>query len=45
LITVEDLLQGRLRDLLYEHERERVLQPRRPVIPRPAKRPGSRSHI
>jgi chloride channel protein, CIC family len=45
LITVEDLLQGRLRDLLYEHERERVLQPRRPVIPRPVRRPGSRSQV
>jgi chloride channel protein, CIC family len=38
LITVEDLMQGRLRDLLYEHERERVLQPRWPVIPRPVRR-------
>jgi CBS domain-containing protein len=38
LITVEDLLQGHLRDLLYERERARVLQPRRIVIPRPQRR-------
>ena len=38
LITVEDLLQGHLRDLLYERERERVLQPRRIPIPRPPRR-------
>ncbi len=31
LIAVEDLLQGHLRDLLYERHRERVLRPR--VIP------------
>jgi chloride channel protein, CIC family len=43
LITVEDLLQGRLRDLLYEHERERVLQPRRPVMPVRRMRSRSRS--
>jgi chloride channel protein, CIC family len=42
LITVEDLLQGRLRDLIYEHERERVLQPRRPVVPNPVRRARSR---
>jgi H+/Cl- antiporter ClcA len=35
LITVEDLLQGHLRDLLYERERERVLQPRPISLPRP----------
>ncbi|MGZ4274233.1 MAG: CBS domain-containing protein, partial [Solirubrobacteraceae bacterium] len=38
LITVEDLLQGHLRDLLYERKRERVLQPRRLVLPRPERR-------
>ena len=38
LITVEDLLQGHLRDLLYERERERVLQPRRIPIPRAPRR-------
>jgi predicted transcriptional regulator len=40
LITVEDLLQGHLRDLLYERQRERVLQPRRIAI-RPPR--GSRA--
>ncbi|HTU97438.1 MAG TPA: CBS domain-containing protein, partial [Solirubrobacteraceae bacterium] len=38
LITVEDLLQGHLRDLLYERQRERMLQPRRIPIPRPPRR-------
>jgi hypothetical protein len=38
LITVEDLLQGRLRDLLYERERERVLQLPRLPVPRPPRR-------
>jgi H+/Cl- antiporter ClcA len=38
LITVEDLLQGHLRDLLYERQRERVLEPRKILIPRPARR-------
>jgi chloride channel protein, CIC family len=38
LITVEDLLQGRLRDLVYERHRERVLQPRRIALPRPPRR-------
>jgi CIC family chloride channel protein len=38
LITVEDLLQGHLRDLLYERHRERVLQPRTLQIPRAARR-------
>jgi H+/Cl- antiporter ClcA/predicted transcriptional regulator len=38
LITVEDLLQGHLRDLLYERHRERVLQPRRITVPRSSKR-------
>jgi chloride channel protein, CIC family len=38
LITVEDLLQGRLRDLLYERERERVLRLRRLPVPRPPRR-------
>ena len=39
LITVEDLLQGHLRDLLYERQRERVLQPRKLQIPRAPRRP------
>ena len=38
LITVEDLLQGHLRDLLYERQRERVLQPRKLLIPRAPRR-------
>ena len=38
LITVEDLLQGHLRDLLYEGHRERVLEPRKILIPRPTRR-------
>jgi H+/Cl- antiporter ClcA len=38
LITVEDLLQGRLRDLLYERERERVLRLRRLPVARAAPR-------
>jgi chloride channel protein, CIC family len=38
LITVEDLLQGHLRDLLYERRRERVLQPGKLTIPRPPRR-------
>jgi CBS domain containing-hemolysin-like protein len=37
LITVEDLLQGRLRDLVYERDRERVLQLRMLPVPRPPK--------
>ena len=53
LITVEDLLQGRLRDLLYERERERVLRLRRLQVPRPprgpqpprAPRPARRSRV
>src|SRR6185312_2927569 len=47
LITVEDLLQGRLRDLLYERERERVLQLRRLTVPRPPRtpRPPKRSRV
>ncbi len=45
LITVEDLLQGHLRDLLYERKRERVLQPRRLAVPRPRSRPPERSQV
>src|SRR5262249_25610024 len=38
LITVEDLLQGRLPDLLYQRERGPVLQLRRLTVPRPPRR-------